>query len=104
MPIVAGVDSCPAGWLAVLVTFFEEVVESYQRDHETDLRQVAAALAFLGNVAAFIGSIPTPVIGGIAIALFGAIAAAGSRQILLGPVTPATGRPLPASTSVTMSG
>jgi len=26
MPVVAGVDSCPYGWIAVLVTFFEEVV------------------------------------------------------------------------------
>ena len=26
VPIVAGVDSCPGGWLAVLVTFYEEVV------------------------------------------------------------------------------
>jgi predicted RNase H-like nuclease len=26
MPVVAGVDSCPGGWLAVLVTFFEEIV------------------------------------------------------------------------------
>jgi predicted RNase H-like nuclease len=27
MPVIAGVDSCPGGWLAVLVTFYEEVVE-----------------------------------------------------------------------------
>lgn len=27
MPVVAGVDSCPGGWLAVLVTFFEEIVK-----------------------------------------------------------------------------
>ena len=27
MPVVAGVDSCIGGWLAVLVTFFEEIVE-----------------------------------------------------------------------------
>ncbi|MCJ7498779.1 DUF429 domain-containing protein [bacterium] len=27
MPTIAGVDSCPGGWLAVLVTFYEEVVE-----------------------------------------------------------------------------
>lgn len=27
MPVVAGVDSCPGGWLVVLVTFFDEVVE-----------------------------------------------------------------------------
>ncbi len=27
MPVVAGVDSCPGGWLAVIVTFYEEVVE-----------------------------------------------------------------------------
>jgi predicted RNase H-like nuclease len=26
MPTVAGVDSCPYGWIAVLVTFFDEVV------------------------------------------------------------------------------
>jgi predicted RNase H-like nuclease len=26
VPVVAGVDSCPGGWLAVLVTFYEEVV------------------------------------------------------------------------------
>jgi predicted RNase H-like nuclease len=27
VPVVAGVDSCPGGWLAVLVTFYEEVVD-----------------------------------------------------------------------------
>lgn len=27
MPTVAGVDSCPFGWICVLVTFFDEVVE-----------------------------------------------------------------------------
>ena len=27
VPVVAGIDSCPGGWLAVLVTFYEEVVE-----------------------------------------------------------------------------
>jgi predicted RNase H-like nuclease len=26
MPVVAGVDSCPGGWLAVIVTFYEEIV------------------------------------------------------------------------------
>ena len=26
MPVVAGIDSCPGGWLAVVVTFFEEIV------------------------------------------------------------------------------
>jgi predicted RNase H-like nuclease len=26
MPVIAGIDSCPGGWLAVLVTFYEEVV------------------------------------------------------------------------------
>lgn len=46
----------------------------------------ALLLAFLGNVAAFIGSIPTPVIGGIAIALFGAIAASGLRTLIEGGV------------------
>jgi uracil permease len=46
----------------------------------------AVLLAFLGNVAAFIGSIPTPVIGGIAIALFGAIAASGVRTLVEGKV------------------
>ena len=27
MPTVAGVDSCPFGWIAVLVTFYDEIVE-----------------------------------------------------------------------------
>jgi len=27
MPVVAGVDSCPGGWLVVVVTFYEEVVD-----------------------------------------------------------------------------
>jgi len=26
VPVVAGVDSCPGGWLAVLVTFYDEIV------------------------------------------------------------------------------
>jgi len=26
VPVVAGVDSCPGGWLAVVVTFYEEIV------------------------------------------------------------------------------
>jgi len=26
MPTIAGVDSCPGGWMAVLVTFYEEIV------------------------------------------------------------------------------
>jgi uracil permease len=47
---------------------------------------LAVALAFLGSVAAFIGSIPTPVIGGVAIALFGAIAASGLRTLIEGKV------------------
>ena len=47
---------------------------------------LAVVLAFLGNVAAFIASIPTPVIGGAAIALFGAIAASGIRTLIEGNV------------------
>lgn len=27
MPMIAGVDSCPGGWLVVLVTFYEEIVQ-----------------------------------------------------------------------------
>ncbi len=47
---------------------------------------IALVLAFFGNVAAFIGSIPTPVIGGVAIALFGVIAASGVRTLIEGKV------------------
>jgi len=47
---------------------------------------LAIVLSFLGTAAALIGSIPTPVIGGIAIALFGIIAASGLRTLIEGGV------------------
>ena len=39
MPVVAGVDSCPHGWIAVLVTFFDEIVSEghYLLDRFEDL-------------------------------------------------------------------
>jgi uracil permease len=47
---------------------------------------LAVVLGFIGTVAAFIGSIPTAVMGGVAIALFGVIAASGLRTIVEGKV------------------
>ncbi len=47
---------------------------------------LAILLAFLGKIAAFISTIPVPVIGGVAIALFGAIAASGIRTLIEGRV------------------
>jgi uracil permease len=47
---------------------------------------IAVVLGFIGTVAAFIGTIPTAVMGGIAIALFGVIAASGLRTLIEGKV------------------
>jgi uracil permease len=47
---------------------------------------MAIVLAFIGKLAAFIATIPVPVIGGVAIALFGAIAASGMRTLIEGKV------------------
>lgn len=47
---------------------------------------LAVVLGFVGTVAAFIASIPTAVMGGVAIALFGVIAASGLRTLIEGRV------------------
>ncbi len=47
---------------------------------------IAVVLGFVGTIAAFIGSIPTAVMGGVAIALFGVIAASGVRTMIEGKV------------------
>jgi len=47
---------------------------------------LAVVLGFIGTIAAFISSIPTAVMGGVAIALFGVIAASGLRTIVEGKV------------------
>jgi uracil permease len=43
---------------------------------------IAIALSFIGKLAALIRSIPTPVMGGVCILLFGVIAAAGIRMLI----------------------
>lgn len=43
---------------------------------------ISIALAFVGKLSAFIQSIPTPVMGGICILLFGVIAASGIRMLV----------------------
>lgn len=47
---------------------------------------LAVVLGFVGTVAAFIGSIPGAVMGGVAIALFGIIASSGMRTLIEGRV------------------
>jgi uracil permease len=47
---------------------------------------LAVLLAFLGNFAAFLQSIPTAVMGGVSILLFGIIAASGLRTMIEGRV------------------
>ncbi|MET4805502.1 solute carrier family 23 protein [Limibacillus sp. MBR-115] len=47
---------------------------------------LAILLGFLGTVAAFLGSIPTAVMGGVSIALFGVIASSGIRTLIEGKV------------------
>jgi uracil permease len=47
---------------------------------------LAVVLGFVGTVAAFIGSIPVAVMGGVAIALFGIIASSGMRTLIEGRV------------------
>lgn len=43
---------------------------------------IAALLSFVGKVSALIQSIPTPVIGGISVALFGVIASSGLKILI----------------------
>ncbi|MGT0299174.1 solute carrier family 23 protein [Staphylococcus aureus] len=43
---------------------------------------VAIVLAFIGKFTALISSIPTPVMGGVSILLFGIIAASGLRMLV----------------------
>ncbi len=43
---------------------------------------IAALLSFIGKVSALIQSIPTPVIGGISVALFGVIASSGLKILI----------------------
>ncbi|MBK1697607.1 uracil-xanthine permease family protein [Rhodovibrio salinarum] len=47
---------------------------------------LAIALAFLGNFSAFLNTIPTAVMGGVSILLFGIIAASGLRTMIEGRV------------------
>ena len=47
---------------------------------------LATLLGFVGTVAAFLGTIPTAVMGGVAIALFGVIASSGLRTLIEGKV------------------
>ncbi|WP_026674350.1 solute carrier family 23 protein [Alkalihalobacterium bogoriense] len=43
---------------------------------------IAVVLAFVGKFAAFVGTIPSPVMGGISILLFGVIASSGLRMLI----------------------
>lgn len=43
---------------------------------------VAVLLSFIGKISALIQSIPTPVIGGISVALFGVIASSGLKILI----------------------
>jgi uracil permease len=47
---------------------------------------LAILLGFLGNFAAFLNTIPTPVMGGVSLLLFGIIAASGLRTMIEGRV------------------
>ena len=49
MPVVAGVDSCPHGWIAVLVTFFQEIVseEHYLLNRFEDLFDLETPPSFI---------------------------------------------------------
>lgn len=65
MPIVAGVDSCPAGWLAAVVTFFDQIeteelflLESFQ-----DLSKLGSPPSYVA-VDIPIGLLDEPVQGG----------------------------------------
>ena len=46
------------------------------------VQQLSPSLAFIGKFTALISSIPTPVMGGVSILLFGIIAASGLRMIV----------------------
>ncbi len=65
MPVVAGIDSCPGGWLAILVTFFEEVVseEHYLLENFKDVSRIGSTLSFI-VVDIPIGLLNEPVQGG----------------------------------------
>ena len=43
---------------------------------------IAVVMSFIGKVSALLSSIPTPVIGGISIALFGVIASSGLKILV----------------------
>ncbi|MDF1527165.1 MAG: DUF429 domain-containing protein [bacterium] len=65
MPVIAGVDSCPGGWLAVLVTFYEEVVEEEHLVLESfrELSELDSPPSFIA-VDIPIGLLAEPVKGG----------------------------------------
>jgi predicted RNase H-like nuclease len=65
MPVVAGLDSCPGGWLAVLVTFYEEIVEErhYRFEQFEEVFSVPSPPSFVG-VDIPIGLLEEPVEGG----------------------------------------
>ncbi len=65
MPVVAGVDSCPGGWLAVLVTFYEEVVEEeyFLLDSFKELSELDSPPSYIA-VDIPIGLLDEPVQGG----------------------------------------
>ena len=48
---------------------------------------IAVILSFCGKLAALISSIPTPVMGGISLLLFGIIAASGIRMLVEAKLT-----------------
>ncbi|WP_306464481.1 solute carrier family 23 protein, partial [Raoultella planticola] len=55
---------------------------------------IAIVLAFIGKFTALISSIPTPVMGGVSILLFGIIAASGLRMLVESKVDFANNRNL----------
>ena len=65
MPVVAGIDSCPGGWLAVLVTFYEEIVEEkhYRFERFEEVFSVPSPPSIIG-VDIPIGLLEEPVEGG----------------------------------------
>ncbi len=65
MPTVAGIDSCPGGWLAVLVTFYEEVVDErhYRFERFEEIFSIESPPSFIG-VDVPIGRLEEPREGG----------------------------------------
>jgi len=65
MPTVAGVDNCSSGWVAVLVTFFDEVAEEnhYFLERFEDLFNLDVRPSFVG-VDIPVGLLDDPVEGG----------------------------------------